>query len=240
MGIITYNNTPSTDIRLIVENKPNYEIAERNVENIQIPGRNGDVLIDHGTYKNVIRKYNIVVEDVENGSGDFVSLSSSLASWLMSGNKYSRLEDSYTPDYYMLAYCRNTLEVLNMMDIVGRATIEFERKPQRFLKIGERAVQISNGETLYNPTVFKSKPIFIIKGTGTVTINAKYTIKVVESKYGSVTVNCDIKDVYKDGINLNSSVELPNGFPVLDKGKNIISYSSTITSVSIVPNWWTL
>jgi phage-related protein len=40
--------------------------------------------------------------------------------------------------------------------------------------------------------------------------------------------------------NRNSTITLNNGFPKLVPGENNISFSGGITSVEVIPKWWTL
>ena len=61
MGVIYYNGKSSEEFGIVVETTPNYEIPERDYEILSIPGRNGDVVIDKGNYKNVERSYNIAI-----------------------------------------------------------------------------------------------------------------------------------------------------------------------------------
>ena len=54
------------------------------------------------------------------------------------------------------------------------------------------------------------------------------------------TIDSELQDAYKGTTNCNSLVTLSNGFPKLIKGENEISFSGGITSVEVIPKWWTL
>ena len=59
MGIIKFNNVPSTTPGLEVETFPNYVSPEKEYQVTHVPGRNGDLVVDTKTYKNVPRPYKV-------------------------------------------------------------------------------------------------------------------------------------------------------------------------------------
>lgn len=61
MGVITFNSRLSSTFGIQVEQRPNYELPEKDYEIIHVPGKSGDILIDKGSYKNVDRIYNIAI-----------------------------------------------------------------------------------------------------------------------------------------------------------------------------------
>lgn len=246
MGVIIYNNIPSTDARIVVETIPNYEIATRQYDIHEVPGR-GNIVVDKKTYSDVVRKYNIAVEDINKGDSDFGSLSIELAKWLHGSHGYQRLEDTYLPDYYHLAYCSNDIEVTNLLNVAGRATIEFTRKPERYLKTGEKPILLTKDmldgfNVLYNPTGFESKPKIIVKsGTGDIMIGNNYTINVLDNPHGDLIIDSVISDCYCNGINQNENINLVEGrFPTLSSKETIITFNGSISAIEIIPNWWTL
>ncbi len=159
MGIITFNNKTSYELGVRVETFPEYEIPERNYEIISVSGRNGDILIDSGTFKNVPRTYQISVPATDS----FYQTVNSVAEWLHSANGYARLEDTYEPNYYRLAAYREPNMVRNLFNQAGQATISFDCKPQRFLKSGENSVTFDANGSITNPTQFSSLPLISIQ-----------------------------------------------------------------------------
>lgn len=238
MGVIKFNNISSDMLGIVVEIPPHYEIAERSYDSIEVPGR-GTVLLDMQGYKNASREYQIAI--VEAGE-DFSSLAPRIADWLNSGVGYLRLEDSYHPDQYALARLANPVQVYNMLQQAGRATITFDRKPKRYLKSGDRPLVInsSTGLTIKNPTQYQTNPLLKVYGTsgGSVFINNK-EVKIKDIvEY--IIVDCDIRKVHKGQSNKNDLVELPNGWPTLDDGVNVITFNGGITSIELTPRWWRL
>ena len=218
-----------------------YATPERDYEVVHIPGRNGDLVIDNGSYQNVTRKYSISVGEID---GNFTTLAAGVSEWLHSASGYARLEDSYESDYFRLAYYVADAEMENLFHQAGKMSIEFNCKPARFLKAGERAVPFTTAGSLRNPTFQKSFPklTVVVSGSGTLTVGDQ-TI-TISGLTGStrMVIDSELQDVYEEGslTNLNSKVSFSDGFPLLSPGVNAITFTGSITSVEVVPRWWIL
>lgn len=240
MGIITFNSVSSATVGINVETFPTYETPERDYESIHVPGRNGDVVIDTGTFRNTIRSYKVSM--VASSSVPYYKTMNKVAEWLHSGSGYCRLEDTYEPDYYTYGYYKQKTSFENLFNEAGRATLNFECKPQRYLKTGDDVVTFSSPGTITNPTKYTSLPIITIttdNTTGTVGIgNCSFTVK---DGAGTITVNSETQDVYTGTANKNYYVTLVSGsFPTLESGSNTITFSGGVTKVEIIPKWWTI
>lgn len=236
-SMIMFNGRSSLDYGIVVETPPNYEIAERDYDIIHVPGRSGDLSFDSGSYKNVNREYQIAFGSYDK---DFIEMANKVPEWLHSVSGYARLEDSYEPEYYKIAMYNESLDVQNILRHAGRVTISFNRKPQRFLKLGDQFVVFNTNGVLRNPTNFKSEPIITIRGTGSGQVKIGDYICMI-SNIGTFTVlDCDVKNAYKNTENRNQYITLPDGFPKLIHGDNEISFSGGVTSVEVIPKWWTI
>lgn len=239
MGIIIFNGLSSKDYHIQVEHPPGYDIPERDYESYHVPGRNGDIIIGKQSYQNVIRSYEVCFGDLNK---NFPEMARKVSEWLHSAENYARLEDSYEPDHYRLAVYNASLQMENILFHGGRATIEFNCKPQRFLKIGDRTVifKKTSGNVLRNPTNFEALPIITVKGSGEGTLNVGGNVIRISPIDQYVTINSEVQDCYKGLTNKNNTVTLGNDFPRLKKGETQVSYSGGITSVEVIPKWWTL
>lgn len=239
MGIIIFNGKSSADYRIQVEHPPGYDIPEREYEFIHVPGRNGDVLMDKKSYKNTIRSYEISFGSMEKR---FPEMARKVSEWLHSATTYARLEDSYEPEFYRLAVYTKSISIENILFHGGRATIEFDCKPQRFFKMGDKIQKFTSnsGGILKNPSTFESLPIVTVRGSGQGTINIGGYVVGISNIDQYVTVDSEIQDCYKGLVNKNNTVTLEKGFPKLGEGINNISFSGGVTSVEVIPKWWTL
>lgn len=238
MGIIIFNGLSSADYGIKVWQAPTYTIPERDYETVHVPGRDGDLLLDKGSYKNTTRSY--VVSFGRLNKKDFTILANSLSEWLHSCSGYARLEDSYEPEYYRIAAYQETNDITNAYHEAGQTTIKFNCKPQRYLKSGDEIITFKSAGSLINPTFFSARPIIKVYGSGNGVLKVgEYTVTIT-SIDGYIVIDSEIMDAYKDTINCNSKIQLNGNFPRLDKGTTEIAFSGGITSVEVIPKWWTI
>ena len=189
MGKIIFDGKSSDNYGIVVEVLPDYSSAEKNVEFIDIPGKNGQIAIDNGTYKTVERKYNIACgKDAPN---EFKSSAKAISQWLNRGIGFCRLEDSYEPEIYRMAVYSGPTDISNIYGMAGRAEITFTCQPERYLKSGDIPIKldVSVGETdnsifIKNGTEYTSKPlikIFVQSINATDAENCIITITIAES-----------------------------------------------------------
>lgn len=158
MGLIIFNGKSTKDMGIHVATQPNREFPERECSFQHVPGRNGDVVVDLGTYKNVERTYSL-----SSGSedGDYNEQAKIFVDWLQNGNGYARLEDDYEPEYFRLGVFCSAGSITNIYHHAASINVKFNCMPQRFLKVGEHMRRYTTGGTEYidNPTRYSAKPI---------------------------------------------------------------------------------
>ena len=121
--------------------------------------------------------------------------------------------------------------------------LNFDCKPQRFLKTGELPIEVEkNGiSRIQNPTGFSSLPLIRVFGTsgGTLTIGDQ---EITISDFGNeIVIDSEIQDVYLGTTNKNSLVKfMDKGFPSLGVGETSISFTGGITKVEVTPRWYTI
>lgn len=233
--MIFFNGVSSDDVGIVVEHYPNRFIPDRRQEFIQIPGKAGDILNDiDGQWNNYVQPYDIYVSAEK---PRLPKIARRVVEWL-SPKGYCRLEDSYEPDLFREAVFQGPLEIENIVNRFGRATIEFNCKPQRFLRTGEQSIPCSNGMTLVNPTAYEAKPIISAVGTG----NCQIIInEVAISIQGltAITIDCETMNAYYESLNMNGIISARQ-FPVLSSGENVIETTGDVQSLEIIPRWWVL
>ena len=236
MGIVMFNGTSSQDLHALVQTAPEYEFPEKDYSVTHVEGRNGDIVIDTGSWQNVSRTYNLAIDTRKIS---YAEVASKLVQWLHSASGYARLEDSYEPDFYRMAMYKDSGSISNIYSKAGQIEISFDCKPQRYLKSGEVSDLFTSNTEYRNPTDFPSKPKIVIHGSGSGTVKiGAYEITIFNMLDG-MTVDCEIQDTYKDDINCNSRVSISE-YPKIIAGNNTISMSGGVTSIEITPRWWML
>lgn len=269
MGVIYFNGISSKDLGVEIESFPKYEIPEKEITKYEIPGRNGDIVIDRGTFKNVNVEYSISVMVKD---GDYSSRLHAIASWLYSPSGYARLEDSYDSECYRMARISSNTSFENLFNQAGKATLTFDCKPQRFLKKGEEQLEYNETDshaTLINPSFFSAKPLLKLcnigqaPSAGTISnigLNGyRFAVNdiidsIVGLPYPIVDVIIDFenkKAYYRDVTNYSKRTALSASKTnkifardvTLDKGENIIYFrkpESSNSFMKLTPRWWML
>lgn len=260
MGVITFGGIASDTLKIVVEEPPEYHFPARDYEAVHIPGRNGDLVLDSGSYQNVPREYKIAIADKQgqanevNPLTDFMDIVPAVSAWLHSGSGYQRLVDTYDDGVYRLAYYKDDGSVENILGKAGRCTISFDCKPQRFLTSGDTKTDFTtlSSMSISNPTMFDALPLITITGSGSVRFtgtNANLSGNIwdmsITSIDGSIVIDSDSQNVYKNSTNMNPYVTFASGtgFPILKPGAStmVLTISEgSFSKVEVIPRWWTL
>jgi len=236
MGVISWNNISSDDLHLIVEHHPYFPIPERKMEIISVPGRSGDIIISQDAYENVVQSYDLAFIGLEETLPVEVR---AVMEWLYRPTGYARLEDSYNPDTFRLAYYQGGGDIENRFNTLGRATVQFNCKPQRFLKTGEWPISAQNGMKLGNPSICTAKPLIAIKGTGAATLTVGGNTVSISDIGTEIDLDCESQSAYYGSTNKNNVISLSGSFPELKEGETTISWTGNgVTEVLITPRWW--
>ena len=135
-----YNGKKSSDFDVWASGLNIFHSPERRVERIQVPGRNGELLIEDGSFENVELEFKDCFIP-RHFSENFTNLSN----YLNRQKGYQRLELSWLPDEYRLAAFHGDIEsTLKNWDGRGKFDLTFNCKPQRFLKSGEEPIVLMN------------------------------------------------------------------------------------------------
>lgn len=207
---------------------------QRDMESITVPGRNGGLLRDNGRFENVEVVYHCAITQ------NFRRRYDALLAHLFSLSSYRRLEDTLHSDFYRMAAFRASISptVYPQAD-AGTFDLRFDCKPQKFLKCGDFPLRIS-GEQFITNQWMPALPLIRITGTGSGQLAVGSNRVDITGMTGEITLDCDVQNAYNGALNLNDSITITGGWPVLATGRTAISFSGGITAVEITPRWWTL
>lgn len=225
-----FNGKSSTDFDAYITNAGVYQSPAHSYEKISIPGKNGDLIFDKEKFDNVIVSYPAIIIK------DFDANFDALKSYLLSINGYQRLSDSFHADEYYFAVFQR-IENINVLPDHkgGTMNLIFDRKPQKFLKSGEKSRDFTGNIGLKNPTKYKAYPLIRLYGSGTFQIEDISLELNTSETY--VDIDCDIQEALQAGENKN--ITLTNGqFPYLKPGNNNVSFTGS--RYLITPRWFTI
>lgn len=234
LGEITINGKSSRDFNVYLSDAGVYGMPERDTENISIPGKSGDLIKDNGRYKNKDMFFPCIIVD------NFKENFDAFIGYLLIQKGYVKIEDSFFPDEFIYAkYTGEAEPKVKTKGNKGSFNINFNRKPQRYLKSGNDVIAYTANGSVYNKYNGTAKPLVRVYGTGDLAIGeAVITINSVDTY---VDIDCEIQNAFKGSTNCNGNITVNSGeFFELTPGVNNIVKANTISRVEITPRWWKL
>jgi len=139
-----------------------WDAPARKGESISVPGRNGNIWVDDGSFENILVTYPCwMSEDFAENVGDFRSFLS------RHSDQYYKLTDTYNKNEYRLGrYAGAFTATPGTRNITGKFDVTFDCQPQRYLNSGaewRNMEVVAPSEILFaetNPTGFMSYPVF--------------------------------------------------------------------------------
>ena len=249
-----YNERSSLDLGLKIEGKSILNGPEPDLQEYEIPGRDGKVYLSNRRRRSVEVSYDtfLKVPRPEDKQGYVTAIKG----WLL-GNpgEYLRLEDTYDLEHFRRAAYTAGLDFIDEWDLFTKQTITFSCLPYRYLKTGEQSIPAESGTvSAYNPTAFEALPKlgfalgFQFSG-GAITFQVvssagEYTgtLRGIPAKYAGlqVVVDSDSKTV---GVLMPDFTVIPTAqlesFPVFRPGENQVSVTggSGVSLACAVPMW---
>ena len=238
-GYITFNGIKSSDYGVIVYDGDIFQTPKRDVEEVEVAGRNGVYVIDNGRWADVSISYSCYIET--NAMSKFLDFKAKM----MANNDYCELIDMNQPDYVFKARLTSISEpTFYGLENGCKFKINFTRAPQRYLKSGMEEISVSKGETITNNTLYDAKPLIYIKGTGECTIKLNDIALTISNINEYMYIDCESMNCYRQTGELQNnyvSFDDNNIFPYISPGDNVISWTGDdISEVKITPRWWTI
>jgi phage-related protein len=211
------------------------------VEAQTIPGRNGDLIWETGSYENrgASASCFCLQKDVEKAI-------SSAGRFLMKKKGYRRLETSDDPDHYWMARVENSPQIAMRMRTLAPFNIGFDCKPQRFVKAGEIPIvfePVKNSPlslySIFNEYGQTALPLIKVYGSGKGGLYVGDDFVTINSIDGVLYLDSETQNAYNDNGNQNLNINAPT-FPVLKSGEIQILFVGDIEKVEIIPRWWEL
>lgn len=217
-----FKNISSEDY-LMVNKLPPIIKADKDIQKIEIEGRDGFLTNDKGTYKGTLKSVECTIMNLDNL--DFI------CSWL---DGSSDVIFSNEPERIYKATIINQIPFEKIAATFYKLLIQFECQPHKYA-INNNNITLTAAGTIFNLGSTKSKPVIKVFGAGTIILNINGKVINITNVSEYVVIDSDIVDAYKGTFLMNQYM---NGeFPELVPGINTISWTGTITKIEITPNW---
>lgn len=227
MYSITYNDENCLAYRIVPVRRPSVPAPEVRVEETEIPGMDGALVENYGTYGliTIPIEFNFLSRPLE-----WMGTYRAVKKWLK-GSGWLKLGDDR--DYLYKVYYVNITDTERTSIRIGSFTAEFVCYPYAYLESGQQ--EYTAAEVAYNPYEV-SHPTYLIAGEGmcTLTVNGKTMTANVGQ---NLTIDTDRMLAYRrDGTMQNTAVTGDYTDLYLLEGENSISITSGF-SLSVIPNW---
>lgn len=230
-----FRGIDSRDIGVVVEDMFDVHRPKRNVQTIQVPGRDGRLTQDDGTY------------DTYTISGKvncFGAPLSDVYAWL-SGSGDLILGDEPTRSIRASATAQIKNTRFRCDGCYDSLQVSFDCQPFRYhVEQTDGANDIpltSSPATVSNPGTYKSAPRLTIEGTGDAVLTIGTQILEVTDLAGGVIIDSELGecfDLTETAMRNDRVTLMDDNFPALHPGANIISWTGTgVTKITVTPRW---
>jgi predicted phage tail component-like protein len=211
---------------ILISGMPDIVKPGRREEEITIPGRNGVLTIDEGTYEG----YTISVECGARGTERL----GEIAAWLDGSGD---LIVSTEPDKVYRAKISNAISVSDVIYLYNSFLVQFKVFPFKYSvnNLGDNFSMIAPC-SVYNKGSVYSQPTLTVYGTGNITLTINGTNYGLLGVEESIAIDSEMMEVYKGTANANNKFSAMD-FPRFEVGMNTISWSGNVTKVEIEPKW---
>lgn len=229
---LTFDGIDSKQYGVYITGEAVYNSPSRDVEMIEIPGRNGSYALDKGRFNNIEVTYPAGIFGRD--ESEFAQAISDFRNAIASKRGYCRLTDDYNSNEYRMAVYMSGLEVSPAMLKAGQFEITFNCKPQRFLTSGETEQTVTSGATITNPTLFESSPLLEIVGYGDIGISEE-TVTINNYPVGRILLSA----AHTGDLSQYSQEKVNSGDPIIVNAgaKYQLSFECVgmLTSFSVTP-----
>ena len=231
--MFTYNGKNSNDMHLRVLNDITFTSPKRDVNMIQISGRDGDLVMDNGRYESVIRSIPCRLEAPRFANVE--ELINNINNWLVDNGRFHELEWDNDSNFKYLARVEGEVVSHRMLSRFGNTMIKFRLHPIKYLKSTTTPRQITTGTSIFNQFNIDAKPIIRIVGSGNIEINIGGRPLVLERIGNGCIIDSEIQTITDLQGRVTLFEHMNSEFPVLKPGNNQITFTRGDIQVEVTP-----
>lgn len=228
---IIFNGVSSAARGYVIEKLPDIHRAQRNVEEMQIRGRDGSLIVDHGSYSVISTKLKL---------NPFGRSLSDVYAWLQ-GEGWLTTSDE--PEFMRWAsfYDQITDARFRCEGCYDSLTIPVRIWPYMHLAV-QQPILCKHPMAFRGQGNMDAAPVLEVTGSGRIHLTVNGAGILIDDLSGSITIDCDARTAFTEADGVRSfagrKVTILNDWPKLTPDDiNAIDWSGSVTSVRIAP-WW--
>lgn len=222
------DEVPISEYELYYKELPVIPTPERDVEYIDIKGRDGELTKKYG-YKNI--PYPIDLYFYENKP--FRKSFRKLKHHLLNAKTITFADDDEV--YYKVKAVQIDDADTNIYK-VGMFTVEFTLDPFQY-EVSNGPQAITTQTTIINPG-YESEPIITVHCGGTGKVYVNDVLILIQNVNGTITIDSEMQNAYRKNLTIteNMNKHMIGEFPVLGHGNNVIKFDGDISKLELIKN----
>ena len=231
METIIFNNKNALeDFGIWIAKEYELPFVEEEIEEIEVEGRSGTLIRRTGKYKDLSITLELTATDIT----DYRPLIRKINKWLSEVEDDKLIFTSYRERHFKV----KKITIGNIARDIARCgnfTVTFLCKPFYYSN-SERWETVKTNSIVYNDGDIASQPNLLLEGVSgniSIRINGKET--QFKGVTGAISINSELFRA-TDGNGQSVTNKMVGDFPILDTGKNTITYTGTIKTFKIIKN----
>lgn len=214
-------------INIVTVKQGSKQRPEEQIDIYEIPYRNEELIIHSGKYKPYEQEFEFTLRNP--------ALIPRINSWL-SGRGKLCLENDYQEfnrdGFYMASVIEGWEYEKNYSTY--NFTVKFKVDPFFYHNSGQKKkTYITQPLSIYNGGTIFSEPYIRINGSGNINLTVNSQVCTFTDVVDYIEIDSALMVAYKD--TLNQGQKMSGDFPVLEVGKNYISWTGNVTSIELMP-----
>lgn len=238
-----FNGRRSTEFGIRIYNNLEFTPAKKRIEEIEVLGRDGVLLVDDKSYKPVTKTINfdIKIDDNPAHTGDGSLLFKKvleISKWL-NVDGFKDFKYSMYPGFVFKATILDDYNIKDTLRKFGRGTIQVRFHPFMYYENGLSEVKLTSGMNLKNEGIESAPLIRIIpKSKKIVLQNNGVRWLTLENAEMETFIDSELMQAYNIVGNANGNIASNRPiYPILNAGNNKITVSEGTADIFITPRY---
>lgn len=223
-----WNGVKCTDYGIHVLTHPAISRPKERVTTQAVPGRSGTLTITEGDC--VYDEFIATCECIAPNPASIPAFSA----WLH-GPGVVMFGNRPTGFYYARVNNQIDFETVVRGRLQRKFTVNFRCQPFLYLLGVENIVLTSFAQIVNQGTVF-TEPVITVEGTGDIDLTIGEVTLGIAGLASAITIDVPQRLAYREGINLTGSLT-GDDWPMLPVGSTAISWTGSVSRITITPNW---